>query len=253
MNWTIGMVNYKTIDLISYHCRVFDSYCKDFEFLVWDNESDYLTDDFSDLMKKYSFLRVMPSPKRNSRSNSHGFGLNGIMHGFGLNGIMEKAVGKRIFFCDPDFFYMKKNVLNFFNRFFEDGYRSVGTEYWGETFPMPWGAAYILNDIKDLDLRSNFNYCEKCKKSTYEKMHDTGFQLRIRLGNYRFMSFKELLPHQLPNLGWKCKWPSQTFVHEEKIVAHHLKEGSQVQNLDSTELKNIKKNYCDWFWENLQD
>lgn len=240
IKYTVGMVNYKTFDLISYHCRVFDVYCDNFELLVWDNEHEFVTDEFSELMKRYKFLRVIPSDRMNRHSYSHGVGLNGIM---------SEAAGERIFFCDPDFFYMKKNVLKFFDSFFDDGYRAVGTVFWSHPFPMPWGAAYILDDIKDLDLRSKHHYCHDCEKWLCDMYYDTAFRIRIRLGNTRYMSFGEVVPHCLPDFGWRSNFRSQSFVHDGYLIAHHLKEGSQMQG----DLLEVKKKYCDWFWENLKD
>ena len=127
----------------------------------------------------------------------------------------------------------------------------MGAEYWGDPFPMPWGSAYFTEEIKDLDLRSKAHFCKDCNKWIYDFYYDTGFQLRIRLKNKPFYSFKTKDASELPNYGVISEIKSQAFINENEIVAYHLKGGSQMKQLENVE--EIKKKYVDWMWSQLHD
>ena len=210
--------------------------------ITYDNENVELTNDFSDLQKEYKNTKVIPSDKKHD-------GFYG--HGIGLNALLKFATGKFIFFIDPDFFYIKKNILGFFEDKFNSGCHAVGAEYWGDPFPMPWGSAYYKDEIVDLDLRSKAHYCKDCQKWIYDFYYDTGFQLRIRLKNKPYYGFKTRDASELPNYGAISEIKSQAFMNENKVIAYHLKGGSQMKQDDNVE--EIKKKYVEWMWNQLYD
>jgi glycosyltransferase involved in cell wall biosynthesis len=242
--WTIGTVNWKSIDFVEYQLKYFHEYNQDFEFIVCDNESNVETSKFKDLKEKYSKLKLVNSQWRNCAWSAHGIGLNQCM---------KIAEGKYILLMDPDFFWMKKDILSFFENYFKIGYHAIGTEYAGTNFPMPWGAAYITEEINDLDLIVKTSICEKCNILVYDKMYDTGWQLRIRLSNKPHHAFKQVL-NQIPNLGrYNTSW-SQTYIHDNKAIAHHFKSGSQIERTyNEQQVKEIREKYTDWMWNQLYD
>lgn len=242
--WTIGTVNWKSIEFIEYQLKYFHEYNQDFEFLVCDNESNVETPKFKDLKEKYPKLKWF-----NSQWGNGGWG----SHGIGLNQCMKRAEGKYILLMDPDFFWMKKNILSFLETYFECGYHAVGTEYQGTGFPMPWGAAYIIDEIRDLNLIAKSSFCEKCKTWIWDRDYDTGWQLRIRLGNKPHQAFRQVL-NQVPDLGRYNTGYSQTYVYDTKVIAHHLKGGSQIEgSYKEEQIEEIRSKYIEWIWSQLYD
>jgi hypothetical protein len=240
--WTVGIVNWKSIDFIEYQLKYFHEYNEDFEFLVCDNENDTETPKFKELKEKYPKLKWI-----NSQWKNCGWG----SHGIGLNQCMKRAEGKYILLMDPDFFWMKKSILPFLESYFECGYHAVGTEYQGTSFPMPWGAAYITDEIKDLNLMAKSSFCEKCKTWTYDRDYDTGWQIRVRLSNKPYHAFRQVL-NQIPDFGKYNTGYSQTYVYDEKVIAHHLKAGSQVEGTyTEQQVVEIQKKYTEWIWNQL--
>lgn len=240
--WTIASVNWDSLEFLKYQSKFFHEFGNDFEFLIFDNEHTILTEEFNDLQKSYQFVKVFPTEKTHE-------GFYG--HGIGLNELLKLATGKFIFFIDPDFFYIKKNILNFFEEKFNEGCHAVGADYWGDPFPMPWGSAYYAEEIRDLDLRSKAHFCKDCNKWIYDFYYDTAFQIRIRLKNQSFYSFKSRKANSLPNYGAVSEIKSQEFFHSDKIVAYHLKGGSQMTKNENKE--DIKRKYVNWMWSQLQD
>lgn len=245
--WTIGTVNWKSIEFIEYQLKYFHEYNQDFEFIVCDNESDIETQKFKDLKEKYSKLKLVNSQWRNCAWSAHGIGLNQCM---------KRAEGKYILLTDPDFFWMKKDILSFLESYFECGYHAIGTEYAGTDFPMPWGAAYITDEIRDLNLMSKSCFCERSRTLVYDKEYDTGWQLRIRLGNKPHQAFRQV-HNQVPDLGrYNTGYigHSQTYIYDGKVIAHHLKGGSQIEaNFTEEQVKEIRGKYIEWMWSQLYD
>jgi glycosyltransferase involved in cell wall biosynthesis len=241
--WTIGIVNWKSIEFIEYQLKYFHSFSDDFEFLVCDNESDIETPKFKELKEKYPKLKLI---NRYWKSDSW------AAHGIGLNQCTKIAEGKYILLMDPDFFWMKKDILSFFEHYFDQGYHAIGTEYWSHSFPMPWGAAYITDEIRDLDLRAKAHPCDRCHTWTSDHDHDTGFQIRIRLKNKPFFSFRSSKNNQIPDLGKLNNIYAQTFVYDGRNIAHHLKDGCKIkEGQNRNEINEIKNKYTEWMWSQL--
>ena len=118
---------------------------------------------------------------------------------------------------------------------------------------MPWGAAYITEEIRDLNLMTKTSICEKCKIWIYDRDYDTGWQLRIRLGNKPHHAFRQI-QNQVPDLGKYNTGYSQTYVYDTKVIAHHLKGGSQIEGSYTEEqVKEIRGKYTEWIWSQLYD
>lgn len=245
LKWTIGIVNSDSLEFIEHQLKYFHEFCSDFEFIVYDKDDIKKNTFLDDLGKKYKNTRIIQTPVL-----SHGM----HSYGLGLNACVQVARGKYILLMDPDFFWMKKDILSFFEHYFDQGYHAIGTEYWGNSFPMPWGAAYITDEIKDLDLRAKAHPCDKCHNWVSDRDHGTGFQIRIRLKNKPFFFFRASKNNQIPDLGKLNTIYAQTFVYDEKNIAHNLNGGCQQkegQNRD--ELIAIKKKYAEWMWSQLYD
>ena len=244
LKWTIGITNWDSLEFIQYHAKYFHEFCSDFEFIVYDNENIQGTASFDDIRKKYNRTRIVQTPSVSP--GCHG-------HGLGLNACVQMAKGKYILLMDPDFFWMKKDILSFFESYFKMGYHAIGTEYWGNTFPMPWGAAYITDEIRDLNLMAKSSFCEKYGTWVYDRDYDTGWQIRIRLGNKPHQAFRQVL-NQVPDLGRYNTGYSQTYVYDTKVIAHHLKGGSQIEgSYKEEQIEEIRSKYIEWMWSQLYD
>ena len=57
--WTIGTVNWKSIEFIEYQLKYFHEFSDDFEFIVCDNESSVETPKFKDLKEKHPKLKLI--------------------------------------------------------------------------------------------------------------------------------------------------------------------------------------------------
>ena len=242
--WTIGTVNWDSYDFIKYQLKYFHEFNEDFEFIIHDNQNTSATSESQEIGEKYPLVKLI---------YSKWVGRGGGSHGIGLSECLKRANGKYILLIDPDFFWMKKNILPFLESYFESGYHAVGTEYQGTSFPMPWGAAYITEEIRDLNLMAKTSICEKCKTWIYDRDYDTGWQLRIRLGNKPHHAFRQI-QNQVPNLGKYNTGYSQTYVYDTKVIAHHLKGGSQIEGSYTEEqVKEIRGKYTEWIWSQLYD
>jgi hypothetical protein len=242
--WTIASVNWDSFEFIKYQLKYFHEFSEDFEFIIHDNENVNETQDSQEIKTKYPSVKIIHPTWQ---------GRGGGAHGIGLNECLKRAKGEYFLAVDPDFFWMKKKILPFLESYFECGYHAVGTEYIGTSFPMPWGAAYITEEIRDLNLMAKTSICEGCKTWIYDRDYDTGWQLRIRLGNKPHHAFKQVL-NQVPDLGKFNTGYTQTYVHDEKVIAHHLKGGSQIEtNHTKEQVKEIKNKYTEWMWNQLYD
>jgi hypothetical protein len=245
LKWTIGIINLNSLEFIEHQLKYFHEFCSDFEFIIYDNDSVKKNTFLDDISKKYKNIRVIQTP-----NVSHGL----HSHGLGLNACVQMAQGKYILLMDPDFFWIKKNILSLFEHYFDQGCHAIGTEDWNHSFPMPWGAAYITDEIRDLDLRSKCHPCDKCHAWVSDLDHGTGFQLRIRLKNKPHHAFKKVL-NQIPDLGkLNNTGYSQTYAYDTKAIAHHLKGGSQIEETYTKEqVEEIRSKYTEWMWSQLYD
>jgi len=245
LKWTVACVNFSSFELVKYQTKYFHENCNDFEFLVYDHDNITNLPEMQEFIKNYDKLKIIPSPMKTP--GIHGYGL-------GLNACIQMAKGKYILMMEPEVFWMKKNILSFMESFMEMGYHAVGTEHWGTSFPMPWSSAYIVNEIRDLDMRSKSYVCEKCHNHMHDRDYDTGFQLRVRLKNKPFYFFRESRSDNLPPVGALEYLFWQTFAHDGLELAHHLcgsfnyRGGSRIAELNE-KYKEIAGVMCDKLYE----
>jgi len=235
--WTVATVNYNSYDFVQYQLKFFHEFNKDFEFFVHDNQSETETEESKKIKADYPDVNYIHAIR---------FGKGWGAHGIALNNCMKRSKGKYFLAIDPDFFWMKKEILPFLESYLDSGYHAVGTEYFGHPFPAIWGIACITNEIKDLNLMAKSSFCEKCKEWVYDRDYDTGWQLKIRLGNKPFHAFRQVA-NQVPDFGTYVNKNSQTYVFDEKVIAHHLKSAC----FKSQNHKETNEKYINWIWNNI--
>lgn len=240
--WTVACVNFNSFELIKYQAKYFHENYNDFEFLIYDHEGINELYETQELTKKYPKMKIIPSPMKTP--GIHGYGL-------GLNACLMMAKGKYILMTEPQVFWLKKNILSFMESFIDQGYHAIGSEHWGTNFPMPWSSAYIVDEIRDLDMRSKSYVCEKCQTAMHDRDYDTGFQLRVRLKNKPHYFFRETKSHNMPSFGGLSLLFWQTFSHDGKQIAHHLCGSHKYENLH--DMKEKHKELTEWAWQKLYD
>lgn len=240
--WSVVSVNFDSLDYLDYQAKVLEEFNDDYEYIICDNTFPRQNSQLEELKSKYKNIKIIINP------------LEKWKHGSGLNSGIAIASGKYFCALDPDFFFHRKNYLQFLEGFLDQGYHAVGTEYFvpNQFFPMPWGSGYILDEIKDLNMENDFMKCS-CEKWICPGHLDTGYQIRIRLKNKPFVAFKEV-PHNVPFMGkHSIEFYPKSYEHDGEIVCSHLMRGSYVKKEEVTdEVRIARRKYCDYFYSILK-
>ena len=243
VKWSVVSVNFNSLDYLDYQARVLEEFNDDYEFIICDNTFPRQQKELEELKSRHKNIKIYINP------------LEKWKHGSGLDTGISKSHGKYICMIDPDFFFHKKNYLQFLEGFLDQGYHAVGTQYIkpNEFFPMPWGAAYILDEIKDLSMDNGFMHCKECNKWICPGHLDTGYQIRVRLKNERFIAFKEVA-HNIPYLGnHSIAFSPKCYEYNGEIICSHLMRGGYDKaEVINEEVKKIRKNYCEYFYSILR-
>ena len=244
--WTIASVNWDSLDFLEHQAKFFHTFDDNFEYIICDHTRPFQKEQLHELQKKYKNI-ILHFP--------HDADKKYCEHGQGLNHCLKKARGKYFLTIDPDFFFMKKRILNFIEEFFKKKYHAVGTMFHDVRFPPIWGAAYITKEIKDLDLRSKPLNCNKCGNFQHNYLLDTGCEIRIRLKNKSNIAF-ESAGSKLPFFGSHLDgWNPNAFVYQNKIICYHLMRGSYNRKdpFATPEMIEARRKYTEYFWNNLYD
>jgi len=243
VKWSVISVNFNSLDYLDYQARVLQEFNEDYEYIICDNTFPRQEDQLNELKLKYKNIKIIINP------------IEKWKHGSGLNSGLEIATGKYVCMIDPDFFFHKKNYLGFLEEFLQKGYHAVGTEFIPnyDIFPMPWGAAYFLNEVKDLNMDNDFFECKECNKWVCKVELDTGYQIRIRLKNKPFVAFKQVTPN-IPFLGYhSVSFQPKSYEYDGEIVCSHLMRGIyHIKETIDDKLHEARKNYCEYFYSILR-
>jgi hypothetical protein len=112
-------------------------------------------------------------------------------------------------------------------QFLIQGFLAVGAAFVRNDFPSAYGAAYVLDEIQDLNLDAIWKTCPACKHGfLVDPDMDTGWQLRLRLKNKPYMSFP-IKDYQGAFFGLHSyEFYGNTFTYNKLPIAHHLGRGS---------------------------
>jgi hypothetical protein len=238
--WTIAFVNYKTAVYLQWQLKSFYEFNnpKDFEIIIVDNSSPFEKDYLENLVipynTQYSNIKIIYyTPISKSAS---------VQHGEALTLALRAASGKYFLANDPDFFWVKKNILIWLEDLLKTGIVAVGAPYTkgvglgNKSFPCAYGSAYHKDLIKELDFFA-LDPKEHMNKSlslypNYEYSFDVGYKIRQTLSDEdndkNFISFKNKLEL---NLALKIGLHSyeiitQKYLFRNDVVAFHLFRGS---------------------------
>lgn len=244
--WTIASVNWDSLDFLEHQAKFFHTFDDNFEYIICDHTRPFQREQLLELQKKYKNIRLHFPHDADKKHK---------LHGEGLNDCLKIAKGKYFLTIDPDFFFMKKRILNFIEEFFKKKYHAVGTMFHHVRFPPIWGAAYITKEIKDLDLMAKPFDCNKCGNFQHNYLLDTGCEIRIRLKNKLNIAF-ESTESKLPFFGSHLDgWNPNAFLYQNKIICYHLMRGSYNRKdpFATPEMIEARRKYTEYFWNNLYD
>lgn len=243
--WTIAIVNYKTSIYIKWQLKSFYDFNnpEDFTLVIVDNsrnaeEKEALLNLIEPYNQKYNNITlVFYTPKELMASGQHGEGLTLILK--------EHTHTPYILFQDPDFFWVKKNVLNWLEEFLINGKVAIGAPYPHKiggghpNFPCAYGCAHKVADIKHLDLTADLSEEAKEKSLSlyplskgYGFSFDVGWKLRVALSDENnkknFISLNDSDAIEVSeNFGrHSYQTISCKFTYKNKLIAYHLFRGS---------------------------
>ena len=235
--WTIAFVNYKTTVYLNWQLKILYEHNnpEDFDLIIVDNSRPFEKERLEELTKpynqKYNNIRIF--------YNTPVGKIDSEQHGEGMNVAVKNANSQYFLAQDPDFFFVKKNYLNFLENLLETGMVAVGAPYHyyigcgHPKFPSIWGAAYPLELIKNLDYRPDYSK-ESVEKYKHENTHpfEVGYQFREALStagdDSNFISFEYEDYWELSQKIGEHSFDVVTkkYLYEKEIVAYHLFRGS---------------------------
>lgn len=241
--WTIGIVNFHTIEFIFYQLEIIknNNPGKKFNIIIVDNSSDSEVAKLNELASEYENVTIIDNTKK-PEPWMRGSG----QHGEGLDIILKNTNTSYLLVHDPDFFWVGKNYLSTLEKYFDEGFSCVGAPYRNfnghdetggigkQDFPAAFGAAYKVCDIIDL------GFMPAVDKDTYERSEgtcwlskdgaDVGWTIREKWSKERYFSFHQNMNNKLCFLG---SYAFETVPYEYRIdkqdkypIAYHLFRGS---------------------------
>lgn len=242
--WTIGTVNYRSEIYLPWKlkmCYEFEDK-EDFKYIIVDNEPIHNKSFFDNLKLQYPEIKVIPFDPTpfvpvSSYSTLFWGNQSSGYHAAALNIILleaRKSGSEYLMIYDPDFFWIQKNTLKYFeSEFKKHDYCAIGAPYdyitsiGNTTFPCVFGSAYRVKDLDGVDFSSGF----------FEEINegkDTGWKIREKLSYKKFLSFNtEAIPENeiikvngdvSKRWGWS---DHQQYKIDDNKIAYHLYRGSQ--------------------------
>lgn len=247
--WTIGIVNFHTIEFIKYQLEILYNNNPNtlFDVFIIDNSNESEVDELKTISCKYPNVNII----RNEASKDPWMRGSG-QHGEGLDLVLDRTETEYLLVHDPDFFWVGDNYLDSLEKYLSEGNLAVGAPYrnfngFDETggigpidYPAAFGAAYKVSSIKSM------SFLPLVDKDTFEKSSgacwlkvegaDVGWEMRKKLGSYKYKSFS-----QKPNQSIACLGsysfeavPYEYYIDDkQKPIAFHLFRGSFGEDISS--------------------
>lgn len=241
--WTIGIVNFHTLDFLEYQLEILKENNKnrEYDIIIVDNSSEPELEGLRELSHKYRNLKIIDNTKA-AEPWLRGSG----QHGEGLDIVLENTKTKYLLVHDPDFFWVGDNYLETLEGYLDDGCKCVGAPYrnygghdetggiGAKDFPAAFGAAYKVSEIR------NLGFMPAVDKDTYDKSNgtcwlakdgaDVGWKIRDRLSEDTYFSLDQRINENLCYLG---SYAFETVPYEYRLnesdklpIAYHLFRGS---------------------------
>jgi len=266
--WTVGIVNYKSLDFIKHQLKILHNFNSlPFKLIIVDNSIPSEKKQLMEMCSEYNDVTVVTNkPKQNETSNQHSEGLEIIL---------SLTNTKYLLVNDPDFFWVQKEYLYTLQKLLEEGYVCVGAPFYRATFtkndtPAVWGCAYQTRILE----KGIFETFKGCSHDDIHRLltegKDTAWRLREKYlnENLRTFSFEDHLGITLDNdFSANIKHFSDATVkdiHEYryngKIIAYHLyhachddpdpwpSKSKRRKTIVPAEWQDIRKQYSNFFY-----
>jgi len=261
--WTIGMVNYKTLPYLGYQLKILYEFNdpREFKLVIVDNSYPSQKKELEEIIAPYaSYNNVEIVP----HTPTYDKDLKGSLdHAEGLNIVLDKADTPYLLVHDPDFFWVKKNYLKFFESKILQGFLVVGAPYLimvkigKPNFPAAFGCAFSTHLVK----KNNLNFDIGKNLIEVGKEHkDVGWKMREFFSSKPFISFIQKSADITGIFGaHSYAVHSVEYFYNKEKIAYHLFRGSFVddeKNHKNASLENmppeswdlVRRKYAELFY-----
>lgn len=214
MKWTVGIVNYKSAVYLPSQMRILHGFNEPCRVIILDNSHD----DFSALTAEYPNIQIVRHKPVLARGS--------CQHGEGLTEILRMTTTPYLLVHDPDFFWVRKNMLGILESFLAGGCVAIGAQHddtnidGDPLFPSPYGCAYQTKALDGCDFHADPNV------TTARNGRDVGWKIRHKLCGQPYATFHMGQWHGFPNFGrWSYEKIEKAFIYQDRPVAAHLMRG----------------------------
>jgi len=286
--WTVGFVNFRSSVYVEYQLKILYEFnnVDDFDLVIVDNSNDEQEfENLSKLCRPYieqygniTLLNNLSDISKLKEVYGDRFFVSGH-HGEGIKIIYDiaKKNSQYLLVQDPDFFYVKKNYLQIFEKLHQEGNIAVGAPYpkgaaWGDPFyPEAYGCSYIVSYLNDSSFTPGFATEEEMKifNEKYEGKYkwwgfDVGWRIRKDYSDKPFVSFDQRKCSELiKKIGQQFRSKPREYSFKGDIIGYHLNGGTRhpkekkeyVEQYNSEQLEeifnewqDIRKKYSVYFY-----
>lgn len=225
-----GTVNYKTESYLPWKLKMAYE-CEDnnlFDYIIVDNSPQHDKVFFDNLKERYPEIKVIPYVPTdvNRTSGEHGQGLDVILNE------ARKGNYEYLLINDPDFFWVQRNLLNYFIKEIEiEKYCCIGAPYtiplqhFDYNTPCAFGAAYTMKFLEGISFA-----CDKDQHATMILGRDVGWEIRQKLAQTRakhltFTQF-DVPAHERISGNYSYECILRQYHLYNRRIAYHFHRGS---------------------------
>lgn len=222
--WTVATVHWKSLDYLYWQLRMLYEYNNPAEFELVIFDAMYPIDDTENLVKLCENYLVYKNIKIYAWEN---YEEKGCPHGSEMTHLLKICNSQFVLFNEPDHFWLIKDYLKTFNKFFDLGYRCLGVEHNLMKGLAIWGSAYHVKDIQDCNLEALWMFCKNCDHPQMIPNYDTGWRLDIRTANLPQIKFikNEWQPTIFGKYSYGNSKQMQSYSFGDQLIAVHMFRG----------------------------
>ena len=272
IEWSIGIVNYKSFVYLKHQIKgLYEFNSIPFKLIIVDNSVPSEEIELRELLNQYPNTELIchhPQTEGSSRQHTEG-----------LNIIQKRVDTKYLLIQDPDFFWVRKDILKILQTKFEEGNVCVGAPFYrpqftNDTTPALWGCAYLTSILEEGDFESFSVALSRDEVSRDLALgRDTGWKLRDKFKNqnlptYSFVDkvgFPDWFPMKGKHTGAFNEKDSHEYFYEDRPIGYHLFHGSYDSDLEFASAKDqinitvpptwaeLRDQYAQHFYRSLQN
>ena len=268
--WTIGIVNYKSLIYFKWQLSILyqQNAPETFKVIIVDNsipseliELKKLVEEYVSKYNNISIISHIPTAINDFKIAEYD------QHGEALNIIRDLVETKYFLVHDPDFFWLKKDYLNFLLKYLKKGNLAIGSPYplkvaiGKSDFPACFGCAFKTSEIKNINFMGEYLDKELIKEynTKYPSSKgwgyslDVGYRIREQLSSKPYISFSQKTAgFYLQLLGFYTDGgvvPVEYFFNKQKIGVHMFggsRTPSQVAGIADLSIEEQNRIFKDW-------